>query len=1224
MFTVKRALASCFIFLRLLAPAFAQDEQPIRTDLSQLPGYLRLKTAVPNFSTQDAEIAMGQIKKWLKENQKDFPVDCTFRVRSPLQHPFELGESRARVEASLRKLNQGYVGFEQYGEWVEYPKDAKGFSPPSDPEWKRFETEILPSLAGSFERAYQGSVPAALNRLELNGFQSVCNEIKEYLQRRFKANPASINCHRHEQFVQVLANVRAGIDESSYRGTLVTTELYSASFYKLSHPHADGLSYSQITIEGCVFEKPKPIVEKKLEEPKAEVYRPGGKTETVSRKSQKQEERDARRKEKRELDAWLKTQKEDEKKRAQEAREQEKRNELLVEDRRLKEYFPSQSASDPEVQPHHELGESLKSGYKKQHRVAWRKQPEFDADERKLVTLQAKVSKAEEQWIADFNKRHPDRPLDFKRVRLDSKEPFSVLRIPVDIELTSFEIESLIKALQKQNHEWIVGCRPVSIIKKDSQGVEQPQKTYIECLVPNFVVESHDPKAPPRVLSIPLPAIVDTYKAVENQCGVMTGMNTGRGLGFRKVPLLKTRGQVTRVEPLYAGAKDRKLPRELQFHAGIKGRVVDLFTRKVVEGATVTVVTRDNVYKPVSSAAGEYLIPELQLKGLNRRALGQHRKYNDGYGVIQKIVIDEVAPQGDLYLDPKRVTVTGKISETYRPKFGSGLKGIRVGFDGYPDFQATTDENGFYVIKNVPASLVDFSVTDPTGGHKPASRKLDLDPDRVNDQVDFTLEPNLTEIKGQVTSRGKPVEGLQVILPGFPEFVTVTDAQGRYEFRDIPQTASTVEVLSDPEVIYIGKSETIAGFKPYQKHTQNVVVKYNRSDITGRVYDVISKAPVAGVKVYVEGGEEKYSAVTDSYGVYKITKVPSSATTLLLKGVDKKFVWRPRKIDPELVPGEDRDRQDFRLVPRDYIQNNIVFILTWNERQPDLDSQLFLPDGRHLYFKTLKDNTFASNGGATLDKDDTSVAGRETTVVFMKDGKTQQPGTYRFLVFQYVNQNLSFQDADALVEVYKDGEFLQEIRPSQGRGRVWYVGMVENDQFRVIDQFPAGELYERLDELEKELKNNVNRPADEANALNSLIDRENALVGAYNLKAERINQRRADLELIRQGKEPVIPVVAPPAPPPPPPPPGAPPPTPAPPRVLTPVEKADLVSKELAQLQKELDATQSQLDKTRDQIAKKKAFIEQLPRWLESRSGEIEREKSEINRRIEQILSTYR
>ena len=403
----------------------ANQDGPTLTDLSQLPGYLKLKQTVLNWNAEDNEIAMGQIKRWLRDHEKTYPIDCSFRVRGPLQRAYETGENRANTES----------------EWLEYPIDAPGFTAPRDPEWTRFTKEILPSLAASFDRAYQGSVPAGLSRLELNGFQKVCNNIKDYLQRRFKANPDSIRCNPHEEYVQTVSIIQREISEDrTYQGTFTSSEAYAVSFYKLSHPHADGLQYSQVSIESCTFEKPKPITEKKLIEPSAKKYIPTPDTSKPGRKSEKQEERDARRKEKQDFKAWEQKQKEEEQSNEKAAKEKEKQFEIIGEDRRLKEYYPVKDQTDPIVHAHTDLGETLIKSYKKLHKTDWHSQPEFDFDEIKLNHLRDQVSEKEEAWIKEYNKKSAGKPLDFKKVSLDSEEPFSILRIPTEIEVTSFEI----------------------------------------------------------------------------------------------------------------------------------------------------------------------------------------------------------------------------------------------------------------------------------------------------------------------------------------------------------------------------------------------------------------------------------------------------------------------------------------------------------------------------------------------------------------------------------------------------------------------------------------------------------------------------------------------------------------------------------------------------------------------------------------------------------------
>jgi hypothetical protein len=286
-----------------------------------------------------------------------------------------------------------------------------------------------------------------------------------------------------------------------------------------------------------------------------------------------------------------------------------------------------------------------------------------------------------------------------------------------------------------------------------------------------------------------------------------------------------------------------------------------------------------------------------------------------------------------------------------------------------------------------------------------------------------------------------------------------------------------VVVLPDKEGIYGGNSGDLTTLTPYERNVKDVIVPYNRSDISGRVVDIISKSPIPGASVWVEGGKERYHATTDADGNYEIIEVPDTARVLREETPGNKYIDRPRNIDPLPSPGKDIPHQNFNLVPREYTINRIVFVLTWNERQHDLDSQLFFPNDMHLYFKTLSDSSLSTTGGATLDRDDTGTSGRETTIIQIDGGKTKLSGTYPFLVYQYHDDGIRFADSNALIEVYRDGEYLREIRPGAGTGRLWYVADVTGKDVRDINQFPVdlqseiARINETIVQKEKDLSN---------------------------------------------------------------------------------------------------------------------------------------------------------
>ena len=179
--------------------------------------------------------------------------------------------------------------------------------------------------------------------------------------------------------------------------------------------------------------------------------------------------------------------------------------------------------------------------------------------------------------------------------------------------------------------------------------------------------------------------------------------------------------------------------------------------------------------------------------------------------------------------------------------------------------------------------------------------------------------------------------------------------------------------------------------------------------------------------------------------------------------------------------------KDFRLIPKEYSRNKIVFVVTWNEKQYDIDSQLFSPNGNHLYFKTLSGpNAGADFNGASLDRDDTDRDGRETTIITLQGGRVKSNGSYRFLAFQYVKSGLTFQQAGVSVDVYRDGSLWKEIKPSAGSGRLWYVANVDDDKLNEINQYPAGDLYLQMDKLQTQLKDNQGRIENQAQRASSL------------------------------------------------------------------------------------------------------------------------------------------
>ncbi len=248
-------------------------------------------------------------------------------------------------------------------------------------------------------------------------------------------------------------------------------------------------------------------------------------------------------------------------------------------------------------------------------------------------------------------------------------------------------------------------------------------------------------------------------------------------------------------------------------------------------------------------------------------------------------------------------------------------------------------------------------------------------------------------------------------------------------------------------------------FAPELRNPDAWVESKHKIDLSGKVVDVVSKTPIAGAEVVIVGHEDQYKAITDANGNYKIQNIPEQESLILqVNANDEKYKKKRRKVLEKAVDGEIHD-QNFNLATINYSKDRIVFVLTWNDKDSDLDSQIFANDKKVLF-----NNKTDASMGATLDKDDIDVEfGRETTVVELKDGATLLNTEYQFVVSQFYNHSRSslnqysdgvttFTQNQAKVEIYVDGELIAEVIPNdQGEySRHWDVAKIINGKV-IID-----------------------------------------------------------------------------------------------------------------------------------------------------------------------------
>ena len=130
-------------------------------------------------------------------------------------------------------------------------------------------------------------------------------------------------------------------------------------------------------------------------------------------------------------------------------------------------------------------------------------------------------------------------------------------------------------------------------------------------------------------------------------------------------------------------------------------------------------------------------------------------------------------------------------------------------------------------------------------------------------------------------------------------------------------------------------------------------------------------------------------------------------------------------------------------------------VLSWGTAPSDLDSHLTGPDGAggrfHVYFG------METEGGATLDLDDTSGEGPETVTVDVRTG------TYRYSVHNFTDQNATgaqgIAGSPTTVRLYGSGGLLKTyVAPAATAGNTWRVFelVVSGTQATITDGAGAG------------------------------------------------------------------------------------------------------------------------------------------------------------------------
>lgn len=292
-------------------------------------------------------------------------------------------------------------------------------------------------------------------------------------------------------------------------------------------------------------------------------------------------------------------------------------------------------------------------------------------------------------------------------------------------------------------------------------------------------------------------------------------------------------------------------------------------------------------------------------------------------------------------------------------------------------------------------------------------------------------------VDGVVTdaATGAKLSGVTVSADGK---TTTTDGQGQYTL----QLSLGTQTLTFAKQDYVTANATVT-MQAGNHVEKDCALEPEMGSVHGVVDDAVNGDKLSGVTVSVDGK----SVVTNANGEYSLQVSPGMKTLTFTRDG---YIETYANVN---VQRGGNHGQDVSMSKR--LENNQYrVVLTWGASPRDLDSHLVgkssLNKEYHVYYSAR--NPVNANGEASLDRDDTSGYGPETTTF-----KVTNNSTYTFYVYDYSNKANSSQlkNSDAKVEVYCGNELLHVFTVPYTNGGWWEVFRIENSGFKVVDQITS-------------------------------------------------------------------------------------------------------------------------------------------------------------------------
>ena len=272
----------------------------------------------------------------------------------------------------------------------------------------------------------------------------------------------------------------------------------------------------------------------------------------------------------------------------------------------------------------------------------------------------------------------------------------------------------------------------------------------------------------------------------------------------------------------------------------------------------------------------------------------------------------------------------------------------------------------------------------------------------------------------------------------------LSNTNGIFEF-DLEPGEYMIKI-SKENYVSVASFEIISNETIYRTYPLVPVTAENEEALCGGILtNAINGETIPDVTINIRSNENNTTGdilttvTTDEDGYYEVSLPLGNYTAELIK---EGFITNSYNIVS--VTGNKLD-QNFTLAPDSTSApiGDVRVVLTWGDSPRDLDSHLVGPTANgedifHIYYSD-KDYIYNDDTYASLDRDDITYFGPETTTIYKKN----DTGIYSYYVHNYTDDEPSsttLSTSDAKVEVYFGETLVNSFNVPTGKvGPVWHV-----------------------------------------------------------------------------------------------------------------------------------------------------------------------------------------